>query len=125
MDGKRYVRASAIWSSSIEANNWAFFTKRLLACAMLTACPSVSTADSDRAESCAKAETLVPIRRQNRSGRIIETVLSQIQSGGASQTECAAVHTHGLGRDYTLSPFINALTGQVTTPLTSARQMPD
>jgi hypothetical protein len=43
----------------MEANNWAFFTERLLACAMLTACSSVST-DSGGAESWARAETLLP-----------------------------------------------------------------
>src|ERR1700732_2322925 len=65
----------------MEANNWAFFTERLLACAMLTACSSVST-DSGGAESWARAETLLPTRRQNKSGRIMETVLS------ASKEEC-------------------------------------
>src|SRR5260370_1127994 len=77
---------------------------------MLTACSSVSTVDSDGAESCAKAETLLPTRRQNRSGRIIETVLSQIQSGGAIQTEWTAAYTSELGWDYTLSAIIENAT---------------
>src|ERR1700719_5062803 len=65
----------------MEANNCAFFTERLLACAMLTACSSVST-DSGGAESWARTETLLPTRRQNKSERIMETVLS------ASKEEC-------------------------------------
>src|SRR6266436_6247571 len=85
---------------------------------MLTACSNVSTTDSGGAESCAKAETLLPTRRQNRSGRIIETVLSQIQSGGASQTEWTAVHS-GLGRDYTFSSVIESTKLKIPKNLTS------